>query len=173
MPMATACCALRAALDEADGYALLDIDDAVRLRQAGYPHPILLLKGFFGYDDLPVLAEYRLTAVVHAWWQVELLEAAVLPVALPVLVKLNSGLNRLGFEPQQFREAVKRLQACHAVSDITLMTHFADADGSRGIAGQLSAFSSRAADSSCRCRWRIPRPCCAFPKCGRRNPMPG
>jgi alanine racemase len=129
-----------AALDEADGYALLDVDDAVRLRQAGYPHPILLLEGFFGYDDLAVLAEYRLTPVVHAWWQVELLEAAVLPVALPVFVKLNSGLNRLGFVPQQFREAVKRLQACHAVSDITLMTHFADADGSRGIAGQLQRF---------------------------------
>jgi alanine racemase len=133
------------ALTGADGYAMLDLDDALQLRGAGYPHPILLLEGFFGYEDLSLLAEYRLTAVIHALWQVELLEAAALPVGLPVLVKLNSGLNRLGFDADQFREAVTRLRACRAVSDISLMTHFADSDGSRGIGSQLERFRAAAA----------------------------
>lgn len=133
-----------AALTEADGYALLDLADAVRLREAGYAQPILLLEGFFGYDDLPLLGEYRLTSVIHSLWQVEMLEVAALPHALPVLVKLNSGLNRLGFDASEFRAAVARLQACHAVSGVTLMTHFADADGNRGIAGQLERFHAAA-----------------------------
>lgn len=126
----------------ADGYALLDIDEAVRLREAGYAQPILLLEGFFSFEDLPLLAEYRLTTVVHAMWQVEMLEASALPVAIPVLLKLNSGLNRLGFEAGEFRDAVQRLQRCRAVAGITLMTHFADADGSRGIASQLERFQA-------------------------------
>jgi alanine racemase len=128
------------ALAGADGYALLDIDEAIRLRDAGFDHPILLLEGFFDYTDLLQLAAYRLTTVVHSLWQVEMLEAAALPVALPVVVKLNSGLNRLGFEKKDFRNAVMRLQACRAVSGIALMTHFADADGTRGIAGQMERF---------------------------------
>jgi alanine racemase len=129
-----------AAFADADGYALLDLNEAVRLREAGYPHPILLLEGFFGFEDLPLLGEYRLTPVIHSMWQVELLEASVLPVAVPVLVKLNSGLNRLGFDAQQFRQAVTRLRACRAVAAVTLMTHFADADGVRGIAAQVERF---------------------------------
>jgi alanine racemase len=130
------------AFAEADGYALLDLNEAVHLRQAGYEQPILLLEGFFSFEDLPLLAEYRLTTVVHAMWQVELLEASALPVAIPVLVKFNSGLNRLGFDAEHFRDAVKRLQHCRAVAAITLMTHFADADGSRGIASQLEHFQA-------------------------------
>jgi alanine racemase len=133
------------AFSAADGYALLDIDEAIRLRDAGYDHPILLLEGFFDYTDLPQLAAYRLTTVVHSLWQVEMLEAAALPVALPVFVKLNSGLNRLGFGRKDFHNAVLRLQACRAVSDMTLITHFADADGTRGIEGQMQRFNAAVA----------------------------
>jgi alanine racemase len=128
------------AFDSADGFALLDLDEAARLRDAGHETPILLLEGFFGYDDLPLVAQYRLTPAIHSLWQVELLEAAGLPMAIPVVVKLNSGMNRLGFTPEQFTQAIGRLTRCPAVSGITLMTHFADADGKRGVAGQLELF---------------------------------
>jgi alanine racemase len=142
---------LRAArgLAGADGFALLDLADAVRLREAGVEQPVLLLEGFFGYEDLNLLAEYRLSTVVHSMWQVETLEAVAktgaMPLAVPVFVKLNSGLNRLGFDVDQFGDAVTRLQACRAVSGITLMTHFADADGSRGISAQLAVFRAACA----------------------------
>ncbi len=132
------------AMAAADGYALLDLADAVRLRDADIEQPILLLEGFFSFEDIPLVAEHRLTSVIHSIWQVELLEAvansSAIPAAIPVFVKLNSGLNRLGFSADEFAAAVKRLQACKAVSGITLMTHFADADGSRGVAGQLVVF---------------------------------
>jgi alanine racemase len=132
------------AFGPADGFALLDLEDAARLRDTGHEKPILLLEGFFGYDDLLLVAHYRLTPAIHSLWQVELLEAADLPMAIPVFVKLNTGMNRLGFPPEQFAQAIGRLKRCRAVSGITLMTHFADADGKRGVAGQLALFRGAA-----------------------------
>src|SRR5450759_525516 len=52
------------ALAATDGYALLDIQDAVRLRETGYRQTILLLEGVFGAEELPVIAEYDLTCVI-------------------------------------------------------------------------------------------------------------
>ena len=57
-----------------DGYALLDIQDAIRLREAGFRQPILLLEGFFGEDELPVIAEHDLTCVIHGTWQLAMLQ---------------------------------------------------------------------------------------------------
>ena len=128
------------AFASADGLALLDIAEAARLRDEGVRHPILLLEGCFGYEDVMRLAEHGLTTVIHSAAQVELMEAAVLPSAVPIYLKLNTGLNRLGFAPDEARAIIERLRACRAVSGITLMTHYADADGSRGIAAQHRRF---------------------------------
>lgn len=134
-----------AALDAADGFALLDLADAVRVREAGVRKPMLLLEGFFALDDLPTIAEHGLAVVVHCEEQVRMLESAGLPARIPVYAKLNSGMNRLGFAPADFADAVRRLQACRMVSGVTLMTHFADADGERGIAEQMACFASATA----------------------------
>jgi alanine racemase len=63
-----------------------------------------------------------------------------------VFLKMNSGMNRLGFAPQAFRAAWARLNALPQVDEISLMTHFADADGERGIAHQVAAFEAAARD---------------------------
>ena len=99
------------ALDDlADGYALLDLDDAVALREAGYRQPILLLEGFFEADELPLFAEYGLTPVVHALEQIEMLTGAALPARLPVYLKINTGMNRLGLSLESFHAALTALQ---------------------------------------------------------------
>jgi alanine racemase len=129
------------ALDDlADGFALLDLDDAVALREAGFRQPILLLEGFFEADELPLLAEYGLTPVVHTLEQIEMLTGAALPARLPVYLKLNSGMNRLGLSAEEFHAALTALETSRNVSGITLMTHFADADLERGIAWQMARF---------------------------------
>jgi len=133
------------ALDAADGFALLDISDAVALREAGTVKPILLLEGAFGPDDLRVVAEHGLTIVVHADEQIAMLEGAGLPARVPVYLKVNSGMNRLGFPPERCRPVFERLARSPAVSAITLMTHFADADAARGVADQLQRFERAAA----------------------------
>jgi alanine racemase len=134
------------ALDSADGYALLDLDDAVRLREAGIRKPILLLEGVFALEDLGIVAEHGLSMVVHTAEQIDLLESAGLPVRVPVYLKMNSGMNRLGFAPERYRAVCKRLSGMAAVGAITLMTHFADADGASGVAEQLARFGAATAD---------------------------
>jgi alanine racemase len=133
------------ALAATDGYALLDIRDAVRLREAGYRQAILLLEGCFSADELPVIAEYDLTCVIHSPWQIAMLDAYPGSGTLDVWLKVNSGMNRLGFAPQQVAQTMDQLRRHRAVRDITLMTHFANADESRGIAEPLALFNDLAA----------------------------
>jgi alanine racemase len=133
------------ALAATDGYALLDIQDAVRLREAGFRQPILLLEGFFSEEELPVIAGHDLACVIHSAWQLAMLEAYPGRGTLDVWLKVNSGMNRLGFAPQQVAQAMERLRSHRAVRDITLMTHFANADEARGVAEPLALFNEIAA----------------------------
>ena len=128
------------ALANADGYALLDLNEAVRLREAGIAKPILLLEGIFQPADLAIVDRYGLMLVVHDFEQILMLERTRLSSQIAVWLKLNTGLNRLGFAGSQVRAAYSRLQAGGKVAAISLMTHFADADGSAGIAAQLARF---------------------------------
>ncbi|MFH1045306.1 MAG: alanine racemase [Pseudomonadota bacterium] len=128
------------ALADADGYALLDLNEAVRLREAGIAKPILLLDGVFEPADLALVDRYRLALAVHDCEQILMLERARLSSQIAVWLNLNTGLNRLGFARSQLGAAYNRLQAGGKVAAISLMTHFADADGPAGIAAPLARF---------------------------------
>jgi alanine racemase len=128
--------------DVADGFALLDLEEAIALRQAGAEQPILLLEGFFDATDLAACAEYRLTPVIHRLDQLEMLRLAALPQGLPIYLKLNTGMNRLGFSPAQLPVVRRELATLTAVGPVTLMTHFAEADGGRSIDWQLERFAA-------------------------------
>jgi len=132
--------AARALMDITDGFALIELEAAMVLRDAGMRHPILMLEGPYQADELPLYAELELTPVLHALWQVEALVDACLPLRLPVYLKLNSGMNRLGFNQDEFTSALARLAAADCVASVTLMTHFANADETRGIEQQLDRF---------------------------------
>ncbi|OFZ65714.1 MAG: alanine racemase [Betaproteobacteria bacterium RBG_16_56_24] len=133
------------ALAATDGFALLDIQDAVRLREAGFRQAILLLEGFFSAEDLPVIAEYDLTSVIHSAEQIAMLDAYPGKGTLDVWLKVNSGMNRLGVAPHKVAEIMERLRRHRAVRNITLMTHFANADEPRGVAEPLALFNDVAA----------------------------
>jgi alanine racemase len=134
---------LRAArtLADADGHALLDLNDAVRLREAGSARPILLLEGVFQPADLETVDRCRLSLVLHNFEQIAMLERARLSAPVAVWLKLNTGLNRLGFVGAQARAAYARLQASGNAAGISLITHFADADGAAGVAAQMARFA--------------------------------
>lgn len=129
------------AVAEADGYALLDLNEAVRLRDAGSAKPILLLEGVFQPADLAIVDRYGLTVAVHDFEQILMLEHTRLSSQITVLLKLNTGMNRLGFAGSQVRTAYSRLEASGKVAAISLMTHFADADGAAGVAAQMARFA--------------------------------
>jgi alanine racemase len=130
------------ALDEADGFAVVELEAAVRLREAGYLEPILLLEGFFEASELSVIAEYGLSTVVHTFEQLDMLEALPQRSSVDVMLKINTGMNRLGVQPPDFRRALERLRQHPGVRTITAVTHFANADDPRGIASQLALFDS-------------------------------
>lgn len=141
--------AASALADVADGYALLDLEAAVALRDAGFRQPILLLEGFFDSDDLTACAEYGLIPAVHRLEQLQMIRAAALPVRLPIYLKLNTGMNRLGFTPAQLPAVRQELAGSAAIASVTLMSHFAEADGGRGIAWQLERFEQMSAGWDC------------------------
>lgn len=130
------------ALAAADGYAMLDFEEAIRLRAQGVDKPILLLEGFFKAQDVALLAEYALTPVVHNIEQIEILEKTALSAPIDAYLKVNSGMNRLGFTVDNVRIAWNALHGHPQVRSVTLMTHFADADGASGVAAQLEWFNS-------------------------------
>lgn len=127
-------------LQAADGFALLDFDEAARLRQCGWAGPILLLEGFFDSTDIASIGAMRLTPMLHNDEQISMLEHARLEAPIDVFIKINTGMNRLGFRPDRFASIVARLKAMPQIASITPATHFADADTSRGIGEQLGAF---------------------------------
>ena len=130
------------ALRAADGYALLDLAEAVRLREAGFLHPVLLLEGIFHPGDLDIVDSFHLTPVIHHAGQIEMLEHAALRRPLDVYLKVNSGMNRLGFTGDAVRQAHRRLAGLAQVKSVTLMTHFADADGALGVEAQMASMQA-------------------------------
>jgi alanine racemase len=129
------------ALGGADGFAVLDFQEAARLRASGVTKPILMLEGFFSEEDLAPLHKYALTPVIHNPEQVEILKRSKLEGEIDVYLKVNSGMNRLGFGVEGLRPAYHALRMHPQVKGITLMTHFADADGPGGIQAQLDWFN--------------------------------
>ena len=134
------------ALRSADGFAMIDLAEAERVRALDWRGPLLLLEGVFEARDLELCSRLHLWHAVHCTEQIDWLAAHKTQVPHRVFLKLNSGMNRLGFTPAAFRSAWARLNALPQVDEISLMTHFSDADGARGIAHQVAAFEEATAD---------------------------
>ena len=130
----------RALKADADGFGILELEGAVRLRQLGIAQPILLLEGFFEADELETITAHGLSTAVHCEDQLRMLEALPARAPIDVYLKINTGMNRLGFPVAAVRGAVDRLKACAAVKSITLMTHFATSELPDGVAGAMRRF---------------------------------
>lgn len=113
---------------DADGLGLIEPEGAVELRQLGWQKRIVLLEGFFDEADLRTVAEFGLDTVVHSEEQLALLECTALNAQIDVHLKMNSGMNRLGFMPADFLQAWRRLRAIPSVRRIAFLTHFANAE---------------------------------------------
>lgn len=116
------------ALHAADAFGVATVAEAVSLREAGVPHPILLLEGFSSAEELHLIRAYNLQSVVHEPTQIKLLERHN-GKAVTTWLKLDTGMHRLGFEPEQCSGILHRLLACENVEQhVKLMTHLSCAD---------------------------------------------
>lgn len=116
------------ALAGADAFGVSCLEEAQLLRAAGVTRPIVLLEGPFARTELADIAALGLDVVVHSPAQLDMLEHASLPRPLTAWLKVDSGMHRLGFDPEEAQEAYRRLKTCAVVAPaIRLMTHFARA----------------------------------------------
>ena len=113
----------------ADAFGVASIDEAVVLRDAGITAPITLLEGFFEPAELMLIQQYSFDVVIHHPAQLNILEVTPLTTPITVWLKVDSGMHRLGFAPEDVPEAWRRLAACRSVrKPVRLMTHLASAD---------------------------------------------
>src|SRR5262245_23224573 len=99
------------ALADADALAVARLEEGIALRSAGVRAPIVLLEGVFGADQLAEAAHHRFELVVHDPLQIKLLEAHRGAERFVVWIKIDTGMNRLGFRPESFADVLARLRA--------------------------------------------------------------
>ncbi|MBL1433784.1 MAG: alanine racemase [Gammaproteobacteria bacterium] len=117
------------ALAAADAFGVARLNEALTLREAGIAHRILLMEGVTTSDELRVAAQKRLQLVVHNVDQIGMLERVRLANPVQVWLKLDIGMHRLGFSPDQFAQAWTRLNECSVISGKPhIMGHFSHAD---------------------------------------------
>lgn len=121
------------ALSQSDGFAMLNLEEAILLRERGWKGPILMMEGFFHADELKIFDQYRLTTTIHSNWQLNALDSAKLSAPIDVYLKINSGMNRLGFLPTFVPTVRQKLQKMSNVGHLTLMSHFAEAESPEGV----------------------------------------
>jgi alanine racemase len=129
------------ALAHADGFATLELDGALMLRERLPDTPILLLEGFFEPAELHAIASAGLATALHCEEQLRMLELEAPGEALDVWFKVNTGMNRLGFPLSEVPSALERLRQSRKARSITLMTHFGTADGPQGVREAMQRFS--------------------------------
>jgi alanine racemase len=128
------------ALKDADGFATLELDSAVKLRDLKIKSPILLLEGFFDDKELPTFSHHELASVIRDVEQVKQLANAELHRPVDVFLKFNTGMNRLGLDAPLAGFAMNTAATHKNFGAVALMTHFASADASEGVAVQLKRF---------------------------------
>jgi len=134
-------------LESADGLAVARVGEGVRLREAGIAKPILVMEGFLFNDELAAARKHGLELALHRPGQVALLERIRATRPLRIWIKVDTGMHRLGFDPQEVPKLLARLSADPQVAGpVGLMTHLAKADDPRDRLTQLQCDRLRALD---------------------------
>lgn len=136
------------ALAQTDGFAVARLDEGLALRGAGLTNRILLLEGVFSPAQLAAAAQQRFDLMVHSVEQLEMLEGRAGGETISAWIKLDTGMNRLGFRVEHFAEAYQRLRrVANVAADPTLVTHLANADDRRDhkTTDQVQAFAAATA----------------------------
>lgn len=119
-------CAMALA-DRVDGFAVATLNEGIELREAGITQPIILLEGGFAPEEWSEINSQRLTPVVHLPWQAEQLLAGACPTLETLWLKMDSGMHRLGFAPEEIAPWVRRFNEQRPLP-MVVMSHFAHAD---------------------------------------------
>jgi alanine racemase len=128
-------------LKASDGFAVLSVNEAIQLRKANFKQTILLLEGFFDEGEVDIASELRINVTIHNQRQIELINQVKPILPINIHLKINTGMNRLGFMPDEINYLIESLNSNPYIDDIILMTHFSTADEKEGIDKQLGIFN--------------------------------
>lgn len=135
-------------LSDADAFGVARFGEALALRDARIAHRIVLVEGAGCAEQVAAAAQLRLDLVVHSFEQIAMLEQAPADARFDVWLKIDTGMNRLGFRTEEFPAALRRLQACAATRSLQLMTHLALAEDCNGAMTQQQIREFRALSAS-------------------------
>ncbi len=114
---------------QVDALGVARISEALQLRAMGIQTPIILMEGAMQPAELPLLSQHQLGIVIHSAYQLTQIEQAKTCQIPSVWIKINTGMNRLGFPCEQASYVYKKLLSLANVQNIIgIMTHFAAAD---------------------------------------------
>jgi len=140
------------ALKEANAFGVACMDEALTLRQSGVSNPIFLMEGFSHTDELDCIQKFELTSVIHCFEQIEALCTSFISSKhpIPIWIKVNTGMNRLGFNPRNFLDAYQKLKNIPGITLQGVMTHFLTADDAtcNTTSNQIHQFNTMLAELS-------------------------
>jgi len=115
-------------LEKADAFAVASIEEAVQLRESGVTKPIVLLEGLFEAEEATLLRRQALTPVLHQSAQLAMLETGSGASPESIWIKIDTGMHRVGFLPEEFPQVLARARRLSGIRQIGALTHFANAD---------------------------------------------
>ena len=139
------------ALDDADGFAVARLDEALQLRRAGIAQRVLLLGTLLDSDDLQLCSAQRIDVTAHDSATVKTIAAVAEQHPLRVWLKLDSGMHRLGLAAAEFVEAENFLRNRRGILELAHLSHLSSSEDmdSDATNKQLQAFDSVHVNSAC------------------------
>mgnify|MGYP002630012391 FL=1 len=130
------------ALNQSEGFSVLTLEEAIELREHGFHQKILMLEGIYESYEVLIAAKLNIDVVLHNIEQLNQILEAKPTAAINIHLKVNTGMNRLGWSPEELPKVIERIVGSPYVANLTLMTHFANADEEIGIASQMKVFNA-------------------------------
>ncbi len=115
-------------LSQADAFAVATIEEALELRQLNPDKTIILLEGVFNMSELHDAIKHQLDVVIHQSYQIDLLQQVTGSQQLDVWLKIDTGMNRLGFTQAEAEATLHQIQSIDLINNLRVMTHFASSD---------------------------------------------
>ncbi len=114
------------------GYGVANVEEGIELRRTGVKRPVYVLSGIQQYDlelhrcletcdlipiiaSISVLKQLALTLDAHR-------------ASRTVHLKINTGMNRLGIDPDEIENCIKILVGCRGIQVEGILSHFAAAE---------------------------------------------
>ena len=130
------------ALNKSEGFSVLTLGEAIELREFGFNQEILMLEGIYEGYEVAIASKLNINVVLHNQEQLNQILDAKPKKPINVHLKVNTGMNRLGWMPEDLPQVFKVITSTPFIGKVTLMTHFSSADEKEGIASQMKVFNN-------------------------------